>query len=262
MIRRFAYLTVTLLLAGLGLLAIAGPALAHIVVTPDSAKPGSAAVLTFNVPNEEAGADTTKVDMRIPTDHPIAQLVVKPVPGWDVSVRTVTLAKPLVTDNGTFTHAVSEVIWSGGKIASGQFQEFTISADPLPQGVTQIAFKTLQTYSNGDVVRWIDVPRPGQPEPDHPAPMLSLSAPPAPAAAGGTAPTTSARSGSDGMARTLGIVGVTVGLLALAVGGLHRRRSAVPAALEPGGAAVGAGHAEPGNGHKTVDDRSARAPST
>jgi len=51
-------------------------------------------------------------------------------------------------------------IWSGGRIAPGQFQDFSVSADPLPQGVSQLAFKAIQTYSNGDVVRWIDVPQP------------------------------------------------------------------------------------------------------
>jgi uncharacterized protein YcnI len=53
--------------------------------------------------------------MQIPTDHPVAQLLVEPVPGWTISIRTITLAKPLITDDGQFTQAVSEVIWSGGR---------------------------------------------------------------------------------------------------------------------------------------------------
>jgi periplasmic copper chaperone A len=210
--------------AGIVLLAI--PALAHITVTPGSAQAGSAAVLTFHVPNEEAKADTTRVDMQIPTDHPIAQLLVKPVPGWTISVRTTTLAKPLVTDDGQFTQAVSEVIWSGGQIAPGQFQDFSISADPLPQGVSQLTFKAIQTYSNGDVVRWIDVRQPGQPEPDHPAPVLTLASgsAAAPAAAGTSAAATSGSGGSDGMARGIAAGGVVIGLLGLALAGLSWRR--------------------------------------
>src|SRR6266487_3627283 len=78
-------------------LLLAVPALAHITVTPDSAPAGSAAVLTFHVPNEEARADTTRLDMQIPVDHPIAQLLVKPDPGWSVTVKTTALAKPVVT---------------------------------------------------------------------------------------------------------------------------------------------------------------------
>jgi uncharacterized protein YcnI len=208
--------------ASLVLLAI--PAMAHIAVTPGTAEPGSAAVLTFHVPNEEANADTTQVDVRIPTDHPIAQLLAEPVLGWTISVKTITLAKPLVTDDGQFSQAVSEVIWSGGKIAPGQFQDFSVSADPLPTGVGQLAFKAIQTYSNGDVVRWIDVSQPGQPEPDHPAPVLTLAAAPATV----TAPS----SGSDTTARALAVGGLVFGLGGLALAALGRRR-AVPAPAEP-----------------------------
>jgi periplasmic copper chaperone A len=215
--------------AAAAVLLLAGPALAHISVTPDSALAGSAAVLTFHVPNEEAHADTTKVDVQVPTAHPIAQLLVKPVPGWTISVRTVTLAKPITTDDGQFTQAVSEVIWSGGRIVPGQFQDFTVSADPLPAGVSQLAFKAIQTYSNGDVVRWIDLPQPGQPAPDHPAPVLRLTtATAAKTVAATSAGSASDGSGSDGTARVLAMAGLLAGLLALVVASLRRRRPAWP----------------------------------
>jgi periplasmic copper chaperone A len=210
--------------AAAGVLLVSVPALAHITTTPDSAAAGSAAVLTFHVPNEEAGADTTQLDMRIPTDHPIAQLLVKPVPGWTISVRTVTLQKPVVTDDGQFTQAVSEVIWSGGRIRPGQFQDFTVSADPLPQGVSELVFKAIQTYSNGNVVRWIDLPQAGQPAPDHPAPVLTLTTSTS-TSTSATKATARARTvavapvapGSDGAARVLAIAGLVVSLLALVV---------------------------------------------
>jgi uncharacterized protein len=223
--------------AGVAVLALAVPALAHITVTPDSAPAGSAAVLTFHVPNEEATADTVKVDMKIPTARPIVNLLVKPVPGWTTTVKTITLAKPVVTDDGRFTQAVAEVIWSGGKIAPGQFQDFSVSADPLPTGVSSVAFKTLQIYSNGDVVRWIDLAAPGQPEPGHPAPVLTLTGATTSAAhLAGTSGTTgtntasnasaSSGSSSDGTARVLAIAALVAGLLALAAAGtgLWRRR--------------------------------------
>jgi periplasmic copper chaperone A len=204
--------------AAAGVLLVSVPALAHITTTPDSAVAGSTAVLTFHVPNEEAGADTTQLDMRIPTDHPIAQLLVKPVPGWTISVRTVTLPKPVVTDDGQFTQAVSEVIWSGGRIRPGQFQDFTVSADPLPQGVSELVFKAIQTYSNGNVVRWIDLPQAGQPAPDHPAPVLTLTTSATTATARArTVAVAPVAPGSDGAARVLAIAGLVVSLLALVV---------------------------------------------
>jgi uncharacterized protein YcnI len=159
----------------IALVALAGPALAHVVITPSSAAAGSAAELTFRVPDEEAKAATVELQVRIPIDHPIAQLLVKPVPGWTATVTTVTLAKPITSDDGTFDSAVSEVTWKGGKILPGQFQDFSVSADPLPSGIGELVFKAVQTYSNGDVVRWIDLSQPGQPAPAHPAPILTLA---------------------------------------------------------------------------------------
>jgi uncharacterized protein YcnI len=211
-------------IAGTGtaaLVVLAGTAFAHITVTPSSAPQGSSAELTFKVPNEEASADTVEVQVKIPTDHPIAQLLARPVPGWAVQVQTVKLAKPVVTDDGQFTTAVSEVTWTGGKILPGQYQDFSVSADPLPTGTAQLVFKALQTYSNGDIVRWIDVPQHGQPEPGHPAPVLTLTRAAAnaaaPAAATGSAAAAAAAS-DDGTARALGIAGLAAGGLGLAFG--------------------------------------------
>jgi uncharacterized protein YcnI len=149
---------------------------AHVSVSPSSAVHGSTAELTFRVPNEDAHGSTTKFQLQIPTSTPIAQLLARPVPGWTIRAHTTKLSKPLITDDGKFTTVVDEVTWSGGRINPGEYQDFALSADPLPDSGSELAFKALQTYSSGDVVRWIDIPRPGQPEPEHPAPVLSLTA--------------------------------------------------------------------------------------
>jgi uncharacterized protein YcnI len=236
---------VAVVLAGcaVAVAALAGAAFAHITLTPGSAPQGSATELTFRVPNEEAKAATVEIQLKIPTSQPIAQLLVKPVPGWQIAVETVTLAKPLVTDDGSFSTAVSEVTWSGGKILPGQYQDFSVSADPLPTGVGQLAFKAIQTYSNGDVVRWIDVQQSGQPAPDHPAPVLTLTPPGASGdtSGSGQAPA-AAGSGTSTTAIALGAAGLTAGLLGLAIGltaWLRTRpdvRRARPADLLPGAA--------------------------
>ncbi len=204
-----------------GVLLFAAPAFAHITVSPASVPVGSTTELTFHVPNEEAKASTVKVDVQIPTTHPIAQLLAKPVPGWTATVRTIKLPKPVTTDDGTFTTAVSEVIWSGGSIEPGQFQDFSISCDSLPDGPGQLVFKAIQTYSDGDIVRWIDLSQPGQPEPAHPAPTVTLTAV-TNGSTGSTGPgtakaaaTTTASSSADSLARVLGIAGLLIGLLAV-----------------------------------------------
>ena len=216
--------------AGFGVAVLAGTAFAHVTISPAAAPQGSTAELTFRVPNEEARAATVELQLQVPTAHPIAQFLVKPVPGWTISVRTVTLAKPVVTDDGSFSSAVSEVTWTGGKILPGQYQDFSVSADPLPSGVGQLAFKAIQTYSNGDVARWIDLPQPGQPAPAHPAPMLTLttagtgSQDTGDSASSGAASVSGtqagpAGAGSDTTALALGAAGLAAGLLGLAAGG-------------------------------------------
>jgi uncharacterized protein YcnI len=227
--------------------AVALPASAHVTVTPDTVTQGSTQELTFKVPNEESNATTTEVQLQIPTDHPIAQVLPRAVSGWTITVHTVTLAKPLTTDDGTFTTAVNEIDWTGGSIPVNQYQDFQISVDPLPSDTTQLVFKAVQTYSNGDVVRWIDLPVAGQPEPGHPAPVLTLTA--ASGGGSGTAgvsgssstaatatgstsgsgsTTTAASSSSDGDATAalwLGGLGLAAGLAALVLTLLNRRRS-------------------------------------
>jgi uncharacterized protein YcnI len=215
--------------AGLWLLVLAGTAFAHVTITPGAVPQGSTAELTFKVPNEESKAHVTEIQLQVPIDHPIAQFLVKPVPGWSITVQTVTLAKPLVTDDGSFSTAVSEVTWKGGTILPGEYQDFSVSADPLPTGISQLVFKAIQTYSNGDIVRWIDLPQAGQPEPEHPAPVLTLT--PASggvdasddaetsASAGGMTADPPAGGGSDTAALALGGAGLAAGLLGLAAGG-------------------------------------------
>ncbi len=219
---------VPVLLAVAVVLAWAVPASAHVTVSPDQAVVGQDATLSFSVPNEMADANTVQVQLFMPTDHPIPSVSVEPVPGWTDTVVTTKLPKPVQTDDGPVTQAVSEVTWSGGTIKPGEFQRFTISAGPLP-AADQIEFKALQTYSNGQVVRWIqDTPK-GGPEPDNPAPVVTLvkgSAQELPASA--TTAASSSASTSDGTARALAIVGIVLGALGVVAAGitlLTRRRT-------------------------------------
>ena len=215
------------------------PASAHVTVSPTSLPQGSTAELTFKVPNEESGATVTGLQLQIPTQFPIAQVLPKTAPGWTVAVHTVTLAKPLTTDDGTFTTAVDEIDWTGGSIPVNQYQDFAISVDPLPTGTNQLVFKAVQTYSNGDVVRWIDLSTASDSDPDHPAPVLTLtpasadgdSAAAAPAASsapqGTDAPATASSSGSTGTTVALGLAAAALAaaLAALTLAVLGRRRA-------------------------------------
>lgn len=143
-------------------LALATPASAHVTVQPSEAPRGGFAKLTFRVPSEHATASTVSVEVNFPSDHPIASARTKPVPGWTAKVdKTAT--------------AVTKITWSGGKIAPGEFQEFDVSLR-LPEQGDAISFPSVQTYDNGDVVRWIEATEEGGDEPEHPAPVLTLVA--------------------------------------------------------------------------------------
>jgi len=195
--RRTAVLLAT---AAVSLIGAASAAEAHVTVNPNTEPQGGYAKVSFRVPNEEATASTTSIEVDIPVDQPIASVSVRPVPGWTATATTSRLATPIKTDDGSVTQAVSKIVWTGGKIDPGQFQEFDVSLGPLPKDTDTIVFKALQTYSDGTVVRWIDLRQPGQPEPDHPAPVLHLTPP---ATGAGTSSTSSTSStGSSGSSTT------------------------------------------------------------
>lgn len=217
-----------------GLAVAAGAASAHVTVNPNSATQGGYTKLTFRVPNEKASASTTKVEVVVPTDNPIPSISVKPVPGWTAVIERSKLATPVKDDDGNeVTDAISKITWTASgdaAIKPGQFQEFDISAGPLPQ-VDQIVFKALQTYSDGDIVRWIDVPRAGE-EVDHPAPVLKLAAkaatvdtaPQGNAGQGSADPAVTAAADDNGSSPLPLILSVVALVVALAGVGLALRR--------------------------------------
>jgi uncharacterized protein YcnI len=227
----------------------AGAASAHVTVHADNPTAGASDVaVTFRTPNEMDNASTTKLDVFFPVAAPLLGVLVQPHPGWTAKSTTTKLAKPVTTDDGTITEAVSEVVWTADSAADGlqpgQSADFVVTAGQLPDAKS-LTFKALQTYSNGKIVRWIEIAAPGADEPDNPAPTLDLTpaapeASGAPSATASAAPTTTAptaaaaaqtgskTSTSDGTARALGIVGIVVGLLGAGIGiamGRTRRRA-------------------------------------
>jgi len=216
------------------LIAGAAPAWAHVSVSPSEATRGGFATLTFQVPNEMDNANTTKVSVQFPQDHPIADASVRVVPGWTAAVTKKELTTPVTTDEGdTLTEAVNTITWTatGAGIAPGYFEQFQVSVGLPAEGDT-LTFPALQTYSNGDVVRWIDPTTPGGAEPEHPVPTVTLTA--GEGDHGTTATTVPAGSPSsekaDDDSDTLAIVAIVVGGVALlaAIGAIvaSRRRTA------------------------------------
>jgi uncharacterized protein len=218
----------------------AGSAVAHVSVSSPAAVQGGYASLIFKVPTESANASTTGLKVQLPLDQSLASVSVLPVPGWTYTVTKSKLPTPIKSDDGDITEAVSVIEWKAAgaqtAIKPGEFNQFTISAGPLPKAAS-MTFKAIQSYSDGKVVSWIEQAAEGSTaEPEHPAPVLNLaaagggSAPVGNPAAASTAPSSVAVSGTSGnsdaranTALALGAFGVLLGAVSLAVAMLGRR---------------------------------------
>ncbi|MPZ81382.1 MAG: DUF1775 domain-containing protein [Actinophytocola sp.] len=240
---------------GAALLLGTGVASAHVTakIIGESAAQGGYTKITFRVPNEEPTAGTVKLEVRLPADAPMSSVRPKAVTGWKAAVTKSKLAEPIESHGAEITEAASKVTWTaspGVRINPGEFAEFELSVGPLPE-TDELVMPAIQTYEGNKVVKW-DAPPPaeGAEEPEHPAPVITLSpaeedehghdaATPAPAAADADdiENTASAASTSDDTARWLGGAGLVVGALGLGVGvGATMRARWVVAANKTGDA--------------------------
>jgi uncharacterized protein YcnI len=150
-------------------LALPAAADAHVSIHPNVVPSGAPTVLTLRVPNEMDNANTTRIAVKMPPGF--LDVSASPPPGWSFSTKTRKLAKPVKTDDGTLTTEVSEVDFTGGKLPPGQFAQFPMSVAVPGKPGSVLTFKTVQTYSNGQTVRWI-----GTPDSDQPAPTIDITA--------------------------------------------------------------------------------------
>lgn len=213
------------LVAGLGIAGalLAQPvASAHVSISADDPVAGEHTMATFRVPNERDDTSTVRVEVTFPEDHPLASVSPQAVPGWTITVNKQPLDAPVESGYGTtVSEAVTSIVWDGGEIPPNQFQAFPVRLGPLPEGEPTLVFKSLQTYSDGEVVRWIDTESPGGGEPEHPAPTLTVEQ-------SSAAASESAVDGPDTAARVLGGAGLTAGLAALAVSVARRKKPQAP----------------------------------
>ena len=222
--------------AGMAVAGLAAPALAHVEVSADKTTAGAENVtLTFNgeAENPKAGIQTERVVLPQGI-APSAVTLVKAPTGW-----TFTRNADGFTVGGTALKIGTDAVWK-------------IKIAKLPDGQTRLSFKTLETYGNGDITRWIEIQEPGQAEPDNPAPLVTLepgpssaaTTPPADPSAAVAAPTTTAAApaispvaapstGTGGSTWWIWVV-IAALLVVVVVAAvlLRRRRPATPAAKE------------------------------
>jgi len=224
-------LTILAVLAG----ALAAPAVAgaHVTVQPTTVPAGGHAVLDVRVPNERDAAATVKVQVQVPPG--VTSVSYEPEPGWRTEVEFARLDPPIETPDGPITEAVSTITWTGsgrgdGRIDPGQFRDFRISMAVPGEPGDVLTFKALQTYDDGEVVRWI-----GSPGSDEPAANVAVVAGPgvdahgaptdAPDAAAAAPAAEPDDDGSDALAIAALVVAVLALLAAFGVLAATRRRA-------------------------------------
>lgn len=121
------------------LLMIPGAALAHATVSPKTVNANTYEKFTLRVPTEKE-SDTVKVRVEVPEGFAVSR--VKPVPGWTYQF-----------EKGADGATLRAVVWSGGKIAPGEFQEFEFQGKSAANP-GKYAFPVYQTYADGETVAW------------------------------------------------------------------------------------------------------------
>jgi uncharacterized protein len=225
--RRLPALAGAVLTASLALPAVAG---AHISLHPNVIPAGAYATLDVRMPGEQEGAYVTKLDMLLPPGF--TSVDYQPLPGWTVTEVDKKLAKPIKSDDGPISDEVSQVIWKWtgplGKIDNGQFVQFPLSvAIPANDAGKTLKFKAVQSYSNGQVVRWIEPSLSDA----NPAPSINISraggdlqdlagaeAGPEPGQTGPATVAGAATVTSSGASKGLAVAALIVGALGLIVG--------------------------------------------
>ncbi len=233
---RFAKTAVAL--AAGATLALAAPlaASAHVSLEENTAAANSFALITFKVPNESETAGTSKIEINLPLDTPLAFVSYVPVAGWKTELTTTTLDTPVEGLYGTITEAVSKITYTadpGSEVTAGQLQLFPLSVGPIPD-TGSIQLPVDQTYTDGTVVSWSET---GE-DAEHPAPVLFINDKPvaghdddgdgdddATIAVTDASSTSSSSSSDDVLARVLGIGGLVLGAVGLVIGITGRRKN-------------------------------------
>jgi uncharacterized protein YcnI len=228
---------------GLGfglLLAVAVPlsASAHVGVTPDSTAAGSYTVLTFAVPHGCDGSATTAIAIDIPEEIPSVTPTVNP--NWDVTKVMTPLATPATSSHGdAVTERVGQVVYTAKTaLADGYRDTFALSLQlPVDAAGTTLDFRVLQTCEAGST-NWNEIPAEGADEDsvEHPAPAVTVTEAVATeadgdpvtavdtATSGASGSSAPSASGDDVLARVLGIGGLVVGAVGVAIAIVATRR--------------------------------------
>jgi len=145
-------------------------AAAHVDITPRQIPPQKLARLTVTVENERVRASTVKVAIKLPSNLIVVRF--EPKPGWRRTTTIRPLARPLRINGQTIRRRAEIVTWVARKRGFGPGHvrsAFRLRAVARTRAGRTLAFPTVQTYSNGEITRWI-----GSPDSDTPAARVTI----------------------------------------------------------------------------------------
>ena len=191
-------------------LIVPSAASARVTLQPTEVAPDEFTRLDVRVPNEREDAGTTKVEVQFPPGF--GSVSTEPVPGWTADVKMRKAAKPIEAEGEKLTEEVDTITWTGdgkvGIVKPGQFQDFGLSVGLPDKAGEALTFKAVQTYSGGEVVRWI-----GPPDSEDPAPQVVLTS-----IASTAEPSQAATESDEGAPVWLVVVALALGALGLLAG--------------------------------------------
>ncbi|MCW2786054.1 MAG: hypothetical protein JWP74_2571 [Marmoricola sp.] len=217
-----------------GAFALAGPASAHVTISPPAGNAGEYTIATVSVPHGCDGSATTRVAIQVPKE--LVSITPTRNPFWTVSKKMEHLSTPVKDSEGNeITERVAQVVYTAKTPLPDGYRDAFDLAFQVPKltGKT-IYFPTIQTCEKGQTA-WVQIAPKGADEPEYPSPSL-LILPPAPGETddGDIDPTvadaaqlqgdkaapsaaSTIEKSTDGSS-TLGITGAAAGFLGLALG--------------------------------------------
>ncbi len=114
---------------------------AHVIVTPDEVGIGVWESFSIGVPAEK---DLPTTSLRLVVPDGLQYVTPNTKPGWKIQVKK---------SSDQEDAKVTEIIWTGGSVPSGQRDDFVFSAK-APSFESVLVWKAYQAYSDGTIVSW------------------------------------------------------------------------------------------------------------
>jgi uncharacterized protein YcnI len=151
----------TALVSVISMLVLSPAAFARVTIVPGSVDGGGTETFAVRLANER-DVPTTRLELTFPIDVVIPVVEVAPVDGWTATVGMRPVDPPVTVGDETVDEAAASIVWEGGEVAPKQFEQFLVTAGPLPQD-GRLVLTAEQSYADGTVDRWTDPAAPGTP---------------------------------------------------------------------------------------------------